>query len=202
MADGLKQNTKLLNSQKAINNNFIAYADINTKALEMMERNPALKEAVTNNMTAEELNAAKAAAAMAKVHLEGLKSFDTLSKTGFYLNANHAKDIINVFQMSYVDNQFASKEIPLEQNPYGSQPDLSEKINELLLKEVNMTGIISSRSEGIQSLLNNRNELSKICVTIITDSQKKPVSNSAPQVEKQINKEAEVNKANEGKVIG
>lgn len=202
VANGLKQNTKLLNIQKAINNNFIAYAEINTKALEMMERNPALKEAVTNNMTPEELNAAKAAAAMAKVHLEGLKSFDTLSKTGFYLNANHAKDIINVFQMSYVDNQFASKEIPLEQNPYGSQPDLSEKINELLLKEVNTTAIISSRSEGIQSLLNNRNELSKICVTIITDSQKTAASNSAPQVEKQINKEAEVNKANEGKVIG
>lgn len=202
VANGLKQNTKLLNSQKAINNNFIAYAEINTKALEMMERNPALKEAVTNNMTPEELNAAKAAAAMAKVHLEGLKSFDTISKTGFYLNANHEKDIVNVFQMYYVDNQFASKEIPLEQNPYGSQPDLSEKINELLLKGINTTAIMSSHSEDIQSFLNNRNELSKICVTIITDSQKKPVSNSAPQVEKQINKEAEANKANEGKVIG
>ncbi|MBR5572666.1 MAG: hypothetical protein IKV99_08550 [Oscillospiraceae bacterium] len=191
IANGLKQNTKLMDSQKAINEDFIACSDINAKALDLMARNPELEKAVSNNMTKAELNAAKAAAAMGKVHLEGVKSLDKIAESNYILNANHEKDLINVFQMSYVDNQFASKTVSLEQSPYGSDPALPDKINGLLANNIDTTKILSSGSENIQALLNNRNKQSEACNDIILESQNKPESKKQAAPEKVVNKENE-----------
>lgn len=166
VANGLKQNNKLLQDQKALSDGFSAFAKVGENALGLLERNPALKEAAMKaGLTQEDLQAAKAAAAISKVRIDGIKSLNNLNtriNSGVLITINDLPDIAKVAQMSAVNMQIATKMPELKSSLYGIDPKLSETVNNNLVKDANFQNLMSLPDAELQKKLNSGTEMNKV----------------------------------------
>ena len=134
LADGLKQNNQVLQARapKGFDAVFCGLAEIGSKTLELMEKNPLLKAAAMNHLTAEDLRIAKAAKALQELHTEALYAQEILASPRGALGEQNAAEVAAVCQMYSAEQRFATDPNYLATCPYGEYPTAAEQMNKVL----------------------------------------------------------------------
>jgi hypothetical protein len=192
LADGLKQNNKLLQQEKGITRGFCAYADIGGQVMDLMEKYPAIKTAVQkqNLLTPDDLSIAKAGKAISDVHTKGLTAQRELLKR--FVQSDRGEEFIKdvqpkfaaVCQMYGVNKQIGGKKLNLATCPYGKIPNFDQQLNKTLAGNEPMVGFLKefAKKEHAEmvNIIRNPEQMANLYQQGILNTMERNLQQNAP----------------------
>ena len=150
VADGLKTNNDLMREQMGFTSTFSAGANLIGKALQAMDKNPALKAAVEQNLDPAQLQIAKGIKALSDMQADGLQAqfavFNELRSPNKNLDdPTFRENVAKVCCMYGMSKQFAGKQVDLVN--LANEPQYPKNITSALAKNQAVTNFI----EGLKT---------------------------------------------------
>jgi hypothetical protein len=147
LADGLKMNNKIMQSQKGLTPEFFVCAKLGQQALELIENNPEIKAATQGLLRPEDLQMIKSGAALSELHTKGVQAFGRLYNRFQMEDKELAfkgieEDLAYLCQMRGVSKQLAGNKLDLANDNYGKIANYSSHLNKALAGNEPMTGFI------------------------------------------------------------
>ena len=190
VADGLKTNNDLMREQLGFTSTFSAGANLIGKALQAMDKNPALKEAVEKNLDPTQLQIAKGIKALGDMQADGLQAqlevLNHLRLPGANLDdPAFRENVAKVCSMYGMSKQFAGKQVNLVN--LANDPQYPKNITSALAQNQTLTNFI----EGLKTkslndqfkAISTPKEMSKLFDAAAANAKQQVNQQNQPQIE-------------------
>jgi ferritin-like metal-binding protein YciE len=193
VADGLKTNNDLLRAQLGFNSTFSAGANLIGKALQAMDKNPALKEAVEKNLDPTQLQIAKGIKALGDMQADGLHAqlevLNHLRLPGANLDDPAFKEnVAKVCCMYGMSKQFAGQKVDLVN--LANDPLYPKNITSALAKNQAVTNFIDGlKTKSIDDqfkAMSTPKEMSKLFDDSAVNARQQVNQQNQPQIQLQL----------------
>ena len=167
LADGLKLNAKLMQAQPRFTPEFYTQAKLAANALDLMEKIPALKSAIEEHMSPEELQTVRACKAVHDVITDGLEAHKALINRFGRPNKAEAfsrgdgkddlgilGDMAKLYHMNMLEKKLIGGFLDLSTAEYGKDPAHAQNVNKILAGDKDLRAFVD-QLEGMEQIDRN-----------------------------------------------